>query len=113
MNGRTDICIGIKLVKTFQKFCEQVISFKNHGPQFLAVWKQHIDEDRYCIGHHNKFHKFCERFRIIQQGIDLYPDQENKPQKIRNEEVFTKRDLIIQRAVDGRIEKKESIHRPE
>ena len=123
MNGRTDICIGIKLIKTFQKFSEYVISFKNHGPQLLAVWKQHINDNRQRVGHHNKFHKFCERLRIIQQGIDLYPDQENKPQKIRNEEVFTKRDLIIQRAIEGRIEfpdpqafhqeKKEAIYRPE
>lgn len=79
MNGRTDICIGIKLIKSFQKFCEQVISFKNHGPQLLAVWKQHIDDDRQGVGHHDKFHKFYESLRIIQQGIDLYPDQENKP----------------------------------
>ena len=94
MNGRADICVGIKLIKAFQKFREYVISFKNHGPQLLAVWEQHIDDDCQQVGHNDKFHKFFERLRIIQQSIDLYPDQENKPQNIRNEEVFTKRDLI-------------------
>lgn len=65
MNGRADIGIGIKLIKAFQKFREYVIPFKNHWPQFLAVWKQHIDDDCQRVGHHDKFHEFYERLRII------------------------------------------------
>ena len=79
MDGGADIGIGIKLIKTFQKFCEYVISFKNHWSEFLAVWKQHIDEDCQGVRHYDKSHEFYESLRIIQQGIDLYPDQENKP----------------------------------
>jgi len=92
---RTDIGIGIKLIKVVQKAGKQIIPIKCVRTQLLTGWKHEINHRNDGKGNDDKPHQFLKRINIIKQCIKVHPDQIYKPKQIRDNEKLTKWNVRI------------------
>ena len=122
MNGRTDICVGVKRVEPGHESCQQVIPLELLRAQILAVGKDEIYQNGGGICKHDEIHELSEAVRVIQKGIQQHAHQEYEPEQIGNQEELVKGDQPIQRAAHlmimrhrvktFHIQEKQAVHRP-
>ena len=101
MQGGADAGIGVKGIDKGNEGSQNVVSFKNRGPQVLPAGVDDVAGHGNDLGNDDKGLQLTEFRRIIEQRIGQRAKYEEVPADIKNHKKLVKGDEIVEGTVDG------------